>query len=290
MSRSASKPSIDADGFVSVPTTAFSRSTSMGNFSRRGSTEKKSSTIKKPDTKRSNAAASGGSFSAFNDAPSQNNRKSKQKSKQQQEAPALVDEKTPETPKKSFLPAEECGNKAKNYIKEFFVSGELDDTVLSFDELIGAGEDGSIERGTKAIEATVLMVLEMKAEDVQKFLTVASKCLKDKKLEAESIVKGLYDPLDLLYDISIDAPLATTHLAAIVAEVVKANIITFDFLLGAPDDFKTYGKAAQFGCKVMKKIGGEALESESNLEVVGKLMTEEDRSSYDSPAALLEAL
>lgn len=206
----------------------------------------------------------------------------------------MVDEKTTTTtttekPKRSYLPPDQCGDKAKNYIKEFFVSAELEDTILSFDELIGAGEDGSIERGTKVVEAIVLMVLEMKAEHVQKFLAVASKCFAEKKLEAESIIKGLQDPLDLLSDIAIDAPLAPSHLSTIVAEVVKANIIQFDFLLDAPDYFKTDGKAAQFGCKVVKKIGGEALESKSNLDVIAKLMTDDDRSSYDSPAALLEA-
>ena len=286
MSKSNSKPSVDSDGFVSVSSSGFSRSQSMGNFNRRNSTEKNRSTAKKPETKRSNS--SGGAFAAFNDVTMTERKPSK---KDEPSVPPLIEENQEASmqTKKEYPTADECGTKAKNYLKEFFVGGDLDDIVLSFHEIIGAGDDGSIERGAKVVEQSVLMVLEMKADDVLKFITVASKCITEKKLESESIIRGLQDPLEFLSDIAIDAPLASTHLATIVAEVVKGNIITFDFLLGAPEYFKNEGNAAQFGCKVMKKIGGDFLTSESNLEVIGKLMTEDDRSTFSSPSDLLNS-
>ena len=162
LKRNYSAPSVDADGFVEVVGPSgggFNRSKSTNSFKRNDSRSSLKSAGKKP-------IAIGGSFAALNE-------------------PNLVEEapkKKVTAPKPGkwadveFLEPKECGKKAKNYLKEFFVGGDLDDAVLSIHELIGAGEDGSVERGTKVIESGTFMVMEMKAEDVEKFASVMTRC------------------------------------------------------------------------------------------------------------------
>ena len=74
-----------------------------------------------------------------------------------------------------------------------------------------------------------------------------------------------------------------------VAEFVKSGVISFDFLLNTPDYFRTDGNAAQFAVNVLKKIGDDALGSEANVEVVGKLMTDEDKEKYPTVKDLMAA-
>jgi len=196
--------------------------------------------------------------------------------------------KEPKKPAKKevvYLSPDECSTKAKNIFKEYFVGGDTDDAVLSIEELIGAGNDGSVERGAKAVESSILMVMEMKESEVLKVMTVLTKCIEGGKLEKESLAGGFNDPLEFLADIEIDAPLAGSHLALIIAELIKIDAISLSFLLEAPEYFRTDGKAAQFGCKVLKKIGGDA--SDANLEVVEKLMTCDDKAAHPTARDLL---
>ena len=97
------------------------------------------------------------------------------------------------------------------------------------------------------------------------------------------------DPLEFLNDVAIDAPLAVPHLACIVAEFVKADVIPFNFLLNTPAYFRSDQNAASFGAKVMKKIGGEATTSEDYIEVIGKLMTDDDKTKYTTVGDLIDA-
>ena len=268
------KPQVDEDGFVSVAKSkSVNRSFSMTamdntakNFSTRGST-----TAKPEGSRQSNQSK----FAVLNESTS-----SKKSSKSKP-----IEQK----PKITYLSPEECSDKAKNILKEYFVGGDTADAVLSVHELVGAGSDGSIARGTKVVEAAVLLVLEMKKEDVEKFLRVYLQCAEDNKIESESFVSGLNDPLEFLSDIAIDAPLAIPHLVSIVAELVKAKIIPFSFLLNSPEYFRTDQNAATFGAKVMKSIGEDAIKSEDFIEVVAKLMTEEDKAKYSSTNELIEA-
>ena len=98
---------------------------------------------------------------------------------------------------------------------------------------------------------------------------------------------GLNDPLEFLADVAIDAPLAIPHLASLVAELVKNEIVSFDFLLNSPEYFRTDQNAADFGAKVMKKIGGDATTSESYIEVIEKLMTDEDKKKHSNASDLI---
>merc|ERR1719491_536087 len=195
--------------------------------------------------------------------------------------------KEPEAPKDIYSTPDECGTKAQSILKEFFVGGDADDAVLSFKELICAGAEGSKERGAKAMEMAVLMVLEMKQEQVDKFLTLYSRSFKEKELEAPSIIAGLSEPLTYLQDIAIDAPLATNHMIAIISNFLTIGAVSFDFLLDSPVDFRNYAHPAVFGCKILKKMGGDALESTAYLEVIEKLMSDEDRTSFPSAKELL---
>ena len=115
-------------------------------------------------------------------------------------------------------------------------------------------------------------------------------CAHENKIDVASFVHGLNDPLEFLSDIAVDAPLATMHLVRIVAELIKANILEFDFLLDSPEYFRTDQNAARFGAQVVKAMGGDAALNAGYLEVVGKLMTEEDKSSYQSVQGIMDSL
>mmetsp|Transcript_22776 Transcript_22776/g.37146 ORF Transcript_22776/g.37146 Transcript_22776/m.37146 type:complete len:877 (-) Transcript_22776:1403-4033(-) len=260
-------PQVDEDGFVSVAKSkTVHRSVSMTAMD-----NTRGSTVSKPSRQSSQSK-----FAVLHESGTAK-KGSKNKS---------AEEPKPEI---NYLSPEECSEKAKNVLKEYFVGGDTSDAVLSIHELVGAGADGSIARGAKVVEAAILLVLEMKKEDVEKFLRVYLECAKDNKIEGESFVLGLNDPLEFLNDVAIDAPLAIPHLANIVAELVKAKIIPFSFLLNSPEYFRTDENAATFGAKVMKNIGGDAVKSEDFIEVVSKLMTEEDKSKYSSVDELIEA-
>jgi len=279
IARSSSKSNIDADGFTTVPTSGINRSQSLGNFKRQESKTNLRASVQKPD-KASRSVSTGGSFAAFNDLSSGEKKPSpKEKERPKKEiAPSPIESKV------EYKSPEECGKKTQNFFKEYFVGGDTDDIVLSLHELIGAGNEGSIERGAKVIESGVLMVLEMKAENVEKFMLVLTRCIDEKKIEPESIVTGLNDPLEFLSDIAIDAPLATPHLVTILSTLVQGGSLKLDFLLDAPEYFRTDGNAAQLACKVLNKIGGDSATSQENLDVIEKLMTDSDRESFTGGA------
>jgi hypothetical protein len=187
------------------------------------------------------------------------------------------------------LSPDECFVKAKNMLKEYFVGGDTADAVLTVNEIVQAGSDGAVERGAKVIEGGVFLVVEMKREQVEKCAVVLSRAFQEEKLPAESVVKGLADPLEFLSDIEIDAPLAGSHLAHIVAGFVKVNALQLDtFLQGAPASFKDDGKPAVFCSKVLKAKGGEP--SDADIELVGSLMTDDDKAKHASPKALYDSV
>ncbi|KAL3912969.1 MAG: hypothetical protein SGILL_006676, partial [Bacillariaceae sp.] len=202
-------------------------------------------------------------------------------------APSLPSITSPPPAKASVLSPDECGEKMKNILKEYFIGGDTADAVLSVQEIVQVGVDGSVERGAKMIEGGTLMVMEMKETEVQKFVTVLESCVKEEKIEKDAVVQGLNDPLEFLSDIEIDAPLAGNHLALIVSELLKWNAIDFGFLAAAPEYFRTDGKPAAFAIKVLKKRGGEPLDDD--FMVIGALMTEDDRKAYESPKAMFDA-
>ena len=278
------KPQVDADGFVSVPTSSkgFNRSASMTAMPSSQSTYKtRGSTVALNNGQRT---PSQGKLAVLNESDSRKNSKKGSSNKLADKAQAPTEEKKSNI---TYPKPDECGDKAKNILKEYFVGGDADDAVLSIHELVGAGNEGSVARGTKVVESAVLLVLEMKQEHVDKFLGLYLRCAKEKKIEGESFVLGLNDPLEFLADVAIDAPLAIPHLASLVAELVKNEIVSFDFLLNSPEYFRTDQNAADFGAKVMKKIGGDATTSESYIEVIEKLMTDEDKKKHSNASDLI---
>jgi hypothetical protein len=102
------------------------------------------------------------------------------------------------------------------------------------------------------------------------------------------MVAGLNDPLDFLSDIEIDAPLAGNFLSMIVAELIKARVLDLDFLLSAPENFRTDGKAALFGAKVLAALQDEVVEAQ--VDVIEKLMTKGDKEKFGSALELIHSL
>jgi len=299
--RRSAAPSIDADGFTEVSTTStgFSRSQSLGNFKRNSSSSDSllirrsvsgGSSKERDQFKRS---SSGSSFAALNESRTTDRHSGSKKDdginndNDESTRSSLEKIKIAETPK--CKSPDECGTKAQNILKEYFVGGDTDDAVLSFKELIGVGDEGSVDRGAKVVEKGILLVMEMKQTEVNKFLEVVTRTFKANELEAASIVAGMNDPLEFLQDIMIDAPLATGHLVTICSEFIKTGCVSFDFLLGAPEYFRTDCGSATFGCKVLKKLGGDALDSTENLEVIEKLMTDNDKDTFQNAKDFLAA-
>lgn len=192
----------------------------------------------------------------------------------------------PPTLPSSVPSVEQCQSKMKSILKEYFVGGDTADAVLSVHEMIQVGVSGSVERGAKAFETGVLMVMEMKEVNVKQFLTVLESCVKDSKIEKEAIIQGFNDPLEFLRDIQIDAPLAASHLSLIAARLITWNAVSLDFLLDAPEFFRTDGKPAAFAIDVLKK---KTDPSDDELSVVEKLMTEDDKKAHASAKAMFDA-
>jgi hypothetical protein len=186
---------------------------------------------------------------------------------------------------------EDCERRTKAILKEYFVGGDIAEAILLIHELVQVGMEGSIERGAKVVEAGTLMVMEMKEVDVHKLVAVMAGCVRESKIETESIIKGLNEPLDLLSDIEIDAPLAGHNLAIIVASYIESKAITLDILKDAPAYFLSDGKPAAFAVKVLKVLGDGSEEGPTadELEIVGNLMTEDDRSKHSSAKAMFDA-
>lgn len=186
------------------------------------------------------------------------------------------------------LSPDKCSDKTKSMLKEYFVGGDSDDAVLTLHEMIQSGSDGSIERGAKAIEGGVFLVMEMKKEHAEKCAAVFCRAFKEGKLPAESIALGLNDPLEFLSDIEIDAPLAGSHLAYIIAELSKLDAVQVkDLLQAAPEYFKTDGKAATFCSKVLKAKGNTD-PSTNDLDFIDSLMTDSDKSKFGSSKELFD--
>ena len=181
--------------------------------------------------------------------------------------------------------------KIQSILKEYYISGDTDDAVLSVEELVqtssaeGAEAGAMMERGAKVIEVATLFAMEGKPADVPKMLQVMARCVSEGKIPAASIVFGFADPLEFLGDIEIDAPLAGKHLAQIVSECLKLNALTLDFLVKeSPENFRTSGLAAKFACQVLKQRGTDP--SEEDWQVVESLMTPEETKQFESPKAM----
>jgi len=272
----------DADGFTTVSKgSVLSRSVSSSSLRRSTSTSSnRGKNDSKPKLKKS---SSGGSFALL--------RASSSGAKKDKPSKPTTETKPVEKPKekKEYKDPRACGKSSVNILKEYFVGGDTDDAVLSIFELIGdESEDGSLERGKAVIESTCGHVLEGKAEDIDKYLTVLTRCVSEKKISAKMLSGGFSGLLEFLSDIMIDAPLAGTYMAKIVGVYVKNETLKLDFLLSSPEYFKTDGNPAQFAAKIMKEVG--SLEDASSLEVVDKLMTEIDKESFQTAQELVGSM
>lgn len=187
-----------------------------------------------------------------------------------------------------FLSPDDCGEKMKKIIREYFVGGDTDEAILSIHEIVGASAKGSIERGAKVVEAAILIVLEMKTEEVKKLITIFSLCAEKGEIEKDAFEKGLSVPLEFLNEIEIDAPLAGSHMVAIVSELRKRKLFSLSCLRNAPEMFLTEGKPARFAAKIVQAGNGSV--SGDDMQVISDLMNEEDRTAFPSAAALLSSM
>jgi len=309
-----SRSAADADGFVTVGGTAKSgihRSVSSNSLRRSrsdgfqpqswimagGKSKNDGGNQNKSKIKKS-SSGSGGAFSLLRESSSGTADKSGKKgsNKDKRSEPAPVPDTTPPPPPpttdaaKTYKSPRDCGKSGINVFKEFLVGGDEDDAVLSIYELVGTeNEENATERGMALVESTCSTALESKAVDVDKYIILLTRCMKENKLTKKMVEGGISNLLEFLSDIAIDAPLAGSHMVKIFGSLLKKELIQFDILFSSTSDyFRMDGNAAQFAAKVMKEVG--ALENSSYMEVVGKLMTDDDKKSFDSPNALVKSV
>jgi MA3 domain len=97
----------------------------------------------------------------------------------------------------------------------------------------------------------LLLVLERKEDDVQKVLQVLTQCVRERKLSKASLRQGLLgEPLELLRDIEIDAPLASALLAHVIADWMHDGFLDVSFLLDASEYVRTQGRPASLAAQV----------------------------------------
>jgi hypothetical protein len=137
------------------------------------------------------------------------------------------------------------------------------------------------------IEAGILLVLEAKESDVRKFLVVMSKSLKEGKINKASIPLGLNNPLEFLRDVEIDAPLASSLLATVIAEWINLSLLSLDFLKKCPEYFRTDGRPADFAVQIISKRGKDV--TDADIEIVSSLMSDEDKKAHPVVKEWVEA-
>jgi translation initiation factor 4G len=185
-----------------------------------------------------------------------------------------------------YLEPYECGVKVKSLLHEFLVGGDIDDAVLTIDELVGCDNEGHITRGAAVVESAILAVLERKETDVRKCQALLSRCLSERKLDMAALPLGLNNCLELIRDIEIDAPRAGLFLATFIADWVQAGYIDFSFLLDAPESFLSNCRPAEFAVDILATVTADA--SDEQVSVVEKLMNEEDSRLHPSVRAWLQ--
>jgi len=285
MSRSSSRNSmkitqVDEDGFMKVVNTKSSsssnimkRNLSMNNLSR--------------------------SISETMTLPDKGNRAMKRSStigdttitKKQLDTVKTTRTKTPSPPPKekkevALKTPEECSKAVKSILEEYFFNNDIKDALLSLEELLGPIDDEEYkDRIIALLESSILQVMEMKNEDVEKLIKLIetySAQNDDASKKKEYITQSLHMPLELLMDIVIDAPLASKHLSVIVSSFIKSDLVVFDFFLSAPEYFLMDSNlAAKFAKDVLLLLQiSDDEKKKSCLDVIGKLMTEDEKNEF----------
>jgi MIF4G domain len=195
----------------------------------------------------------------------------------------------------SDIQSNNCSEKAKNFLKEYFVSGDRGEAVSLLDELVRCNTLGHLERGALVVKAGVFLVLEMKEQQVRQFLDVISKCLDEQKLDKACLPMALEEPLEFIWDIEIDAPLAVYLLSTIIADWLKKKLddgetalSSLDILLKAPRSFQTEGKPASLAAQILRIKGRDV--SEDELQVVQELMTDKEKIQYPFVDSFIESI
>jgi len=188
---------------------------------------------------------------------------------------------------------EQCGKLVKSILKEYFFTNDIKDALLSLEELLGPVDDEKYkDRIIALLESSILQVMEMKKEDVEKLIKLIETYAaqnEDGSKKKEYITQSLHMPLELLMDIVIDAPLASKHLSAIVSSFIKSDLVKFEFFLSAPEYFLMDSNlAAKFAKDVLMLLEiSDDEKKKSCFDVIEKLMTEDEKSEFGNVNAFV---
>jgi MIF4G domain len=204
---------------------------------------------------------------------------------------------------RQHLKPEECGEKFTTILKEYFVGGDLAEVVISIDEMVGYPGTGHAARASKVLETGILLVMERKLADVRKFVIAIGQCFEQYKMDGvASIPKALKDPLEFLRDIEIDAPMAATYFAMVLADWLQRGVISLrDALIThSPELFRSDGRPAEFAVQILATryknvdttdevdVQYDSSPTSYELEVVKELMNEHDRSAHPDVSMWIE--
>jgi len=299
--RKSSSVETDADGWSTIkPVGGIKRTNSEGGL--RGIGRGPSDGTAPPVTgRRASTGSGGGAFAVLNDKEAKRRERRKRvgsgksdvrpptsPSKEKKGTDGVQPPPLSSDPPKQQKTPKETEEAAVSALKEFFVGGDRNEAILCFKEIVDCKQPGPEKRTTYLFYGACCYVIEQKETEVAGFIDLLLECLDQKIIvNAESIIAGIHDVLEILADVAIDAPLATVHMAAIVASLIRHKTIGLTVLSDAPEYFRTDGDAAKFGAKVLKKLGASASSDEANLKVIEGLMTEKDQDTFTSVPDLI---
>lgn len=190
-------------------------------------------------------------------------------------------------PGTEFPDPEKCKEKTKSILRDFFVGDDLSEAIFSIKEIVGGGTEGCISRGAAVVESGILMVMEMKEENVAKFKTIVERCLSEKVLDHSSIARGLREPIAFLRDIEIDAPRAGDFLADMIAAwtvVSEGHPLSLKSIMLRQSELPE--RAAEFSAQVLA-LRGVAV-SDDDVELIQALFKKNGKHVEMSPKDILE--
>jgi hypothetical protein len=189
-----------------------------------------------------------------------------------------------------YLAPEEFEGKATSMFKDYFISEDIDDALLTIGELIDVERDGHTDRGTALVAASLLLIMEMKKQEATKLVTLMRRCIKEEKLSNESLVKGIYQSLDSLREIQTDAPHADKLLAIVLADWLTLGAISLDVFKHASANFLNGGRPAEFACRVLASRESANDVSADEVALVQGLMDDEDKGDHPSVADWVQSM
>ncbi|CAM9283329.1 unnamed protein product [Ascophyllum nodosum] len=159
----------------------------------------------------------------------------------------------------STMTEETARTKGKDIVAEYAMSGELEEACTCLSEI-----DQAVRWA--AVSGAVNDAMERKQKHRDALAVVLAAGAKDGVLTEDSLMRGFNDVLDIVPDLCIDVPQATTYVAAAAASLVLGGYLDFGSLVASPcEGLLEGGKAAEFAVVTLSELK-EAAKAEGMSE------------------------